>query len=638
MDLLLKFRSLLKSVPDEVKSALFCTLLVLGLGILVFDGKTHPIVDDNTRALTQFGWVLVAAAAIAGCAGFLAVRFQQSARIVELEQRVEQPPLSTVTMDDYARLLQEWNDSGEGELLLYNIELQSFSTSERMRRVWGHISSWTNMKRVVLLLPPDKVHRWELYCQREEAAFFLEQHRERFVVGTLPATGDRAVPAAAAFALYRFARTGTNGSSLHPKALFFVLSEPFSQRAAPTVPGDVSWWDYHHILLVRGLDSLRSEAMTLCKPFLSEDRLRDVSRVLAETAPLEPLSPEALLRRLDAPAAATVELLARFRARRLKRVDPESAPPGHEGSFSLTYDNLDRIEGRFRRRAVADAGESPSIVCVGGFSEQASHASLLPVERRLADLPADLYSYTVSGPHRHATISGYASDMEATLGWVRRQAGGLERAVLVARSLNALASLHLDGAGGAASSRPGALVLIAPVFDLPHLVTEYQRECGNPSGGVEAMWRGVNGLRYMDWVSGTGDLLRFYGHELSPALYCDIIRRQPAEFSAEGSAARIVALAQEIPIWILTSPQDTLAGSDRALAIIEASRKAAQIPADRIRIIPIPTDHRPHPHDRAVDHDRRIEQRNMEFSAMRRAVEEALAVVSAAPRQHRVEG
>ena len=80
-------------------------------------------------------------------------------KITDLEGQLESPPISIISKRDYAQLIKNWNDAGEGHLLLFNIEMQSFQTDEDIHRTWGNIGDLAKMKQVVLLLPEHKVRR-----------------------------------------------------------------------------------------------------------------------------------------------------------------------------------------------------------------------------------------------------------------------------------------------------------------------------------------------------------------------------------------------------------------------------------------------------------------------------------------------
>ena len=173
-----------------------------------------------------------------------------SKQVKELEDRLAHPKIDAVTKHGYGAVLKEWNDSGPGNVLLYNIELQSF-TKEDIERTWGGLARLENIGRVVLLLPEKKIRRWERVVYRERNGFFDEAKPNRtFDACQVASRGqdDPSQPRGIAFALYRFGDDPSQGG-LHDKAVVFVLSEPFSTQMEPLIQGvDVNWWDYHHVL------------------------------------------------------------------------------------------------------------------------------------------------------------------------------------------------------------------------------------------------------------------------------------------------------------------------------------------------------------------------------------------------------
>ena len=208
----------------------------------------------------------------------------------ELRNRLDNPSVSIVSKRDYGQLIQKWNDSGEGYVLLYNIELQSFQTDDDIRRTWGKIGELSNIKKVVLLLPESKIQRWENVVRIQENKFFASPENRKFLVcefNSEEVHTDITDSPSIGFAMYRRGDDVSSGP-LHDDALVFVMSGPFSKFREATIPEDSDWWDYHHIIKFYTDQGVVSNLDQTWRQCYDKDRARDVDRVVKDVRTARP--------------------------------------------------------------------------------------------------------------------------------------------------------------------------------------------------------------------------------------------------------------------------------------------------------------------------------------------------------------
>jgi len=505
-----------------------------------------------------------------------------------------------IDKNEYAKILKNWNDAGAGHVLLYNIEMQSFANPDKIKDTWGGLARLTGINSVVLLLPDHKIKRWESVVVREETRFFADEANRKFDVcaissGAAGHHGD--APTGVAFALYRFGSDPGNGR-LHDTAVVFVLSKPFSELRPAMVPGDSEWWDYHHILEFSGDENVIKTAENIWNRNYLHERTRPIARVLADAKPLEPIKPGVLFERLGVSKPRCDELLQHFSERSIAARTPKRIPLDEpDGDFTLTYDNLETIEGHYSGVDVESKQPKPALVWIGGFTER--RATKLPelFERVLKRESVVQFYYQVSPPIECVTLTRYMQDMREVLSYINAQhkAVAPDQIVLIARSINGLLAA-LVGAEEKCLDALAGVILIAPVFDVIEMMDNYRAATGQPDVRVEHCWRSSPGYTGDKWENRSPEYrwLEFFGHDVSLSIMGDIIQHEPETFSLSAFKRSVGTISQRRPIYILSHPDDPITGSKRALETLKhAASGTGLIRQENYRSLKIDSSHLP---------------------------------------------
>jgi len=488
----------------------------------------------------------------------------------EVSEKLAAPPISVIHKRDYAQLIKKWNDSGEGHLLLFNIEMQSFQTDLDIQRTWGTIADLTNIKNVVLLLPERKVQRWERVVRMQASRFFEERKYRKFLVCGFDTEQVRDVASShtIGFALYRYGDNPGNGR-LHGTALVFVMSGPFSQLREPRIPEDDPWWDYQHIIKFDNDHVVVTNMEQAWRQCFDETRTRDVSRVIEDTRPLQPIKPSVLFDKLGVTPLRKLELMDNFTDRRQVRAEPAMIPSGDKdrSPFTINYNNNESIQGHYRG---AEELPKQALVWVGSFTERQGTKLPALFERTLKNESVVQFYYAVSPPIEFITPTRYRQDMREVLHYVQRQrAVEPNKTVLIARSVNGLLAALVASEPEFLQQLSG-LILVAPVFDLIKMIDNYRatREEKKKHVRVEKCWRATPGYTADKWEDPENGWLEFFGHHISLTLFADIIQHDPEEFSIQALKRAIGIVSQQCPVFILSNSDDPVTGSREALKIL----------------------------------------------------------------------
>ncbi|MFQ5685111.1 MAG: hypothetical protein ACE5GV_00475 [Candidatus Scalindua sp.] len=520
-----------------------------------------------------------------------------------LKEKLENPPIAVVTKRQYGQILKEWNDAGKGNVLLYNIELQSFSPTE-ITKTWSGISHLENIHEVVLLLPDLKVRRWERTVLSQENKFFEKSKGTRkFSVCEVPKSKlneeDDRKPTNIAFGLYRFGDDASQGS-IHKKVVVFVLSQPFCLLKEPLVEEvDVAWWDYHHVLRFSSDDAIITSLLNIWTQNLDTTRLRNVDRVIEDCMPLKPIAPGKLFEKLSVSSSRQTELLAHFNEREVIAYNPDPISQNDESrDFVIIYDNKEKIEGDYHSYNGNVNGNRQGLVWVGGFTEKENTKLPRLFERVLKNENTVQFFYKVSPSPEYITLSRYQQDMEEVLKYANSQSDIVQqnKLILIARSINAFIAAMVaskDEFIGIFSS----VILVAPVFDVIEMIDKYRDKSTKQGVGVavEKCWRckpGYNvGSRWEDEEYGW---LEFFKQNVSLTLLADIIKHEKETFTMAAFKKAIGAISQKCPICILSHPDDPITGSRKALKMLnDAASGTGYIRTDNFKYIEINSKHLP---------------------------------------------
>ena len=515
-----------------------------------------------------------------------------------------------ISKADYPRILLEWNESGPGQVLLFNIELQSFENAEQIESTWGGIAKLQNIQNVILVLPKSKVRRWEKVVLREfqSGRFFENPANRKFLVCESPENifalqkdvGTVQEAPRFGLALYRLG-TGQGEWHWHDDVLIFMLCEPFSKLRKPFVAGDQPWWDYKRILLTQPNVIVDNPVVTL-KQAVDGEYLRDVERVREDVKPLEPTAPETFLTRLNVGESRKRELLERLVDRKPVR---EAARPARvprdraEDTFRIPYDNGDRIEGRFAGVSKDEGERREGIVWVGGFTEK-KRTELEELFRFALRREAVVqFYYQVSGPCEDVNLSYFQQDMREVLTYVNEQEDIVRRnkIILIARSINAFV-------GALVASEPEYLrmlksvILVSPVFDVIEMMDGYRSLRKKPEVRIENALRYRphfdDGDRWDNRVDTNDNWLEFFGHNLSLTVLADIARHRRDHYSFRAFKRAIGEISQEVPVYLLANQDDPVTKSERAIrSLQDAASGGGYIDRKNFSYIPIDSHHLP---------------------------------------------
>jgi hypothetical protein len=524
---------------------------------------------------------------------------QFSAIIEDLRQKVENPRLRVITKAEYAQLLERWNASGEGRLLIFNIEMQSFETSEQMQATWGKLAEWTNIKEVILLLPHEKMRRWAEIVRREEDRFFAKKENRRFHVCEIPSTPkdtNGVVPTGIGFALYKKSLKDHRQDSLDDTALVFILSQPFSQLQPSFVSGDAAYWNYHHILAFNGDKEVITNCHYIWEQCIREAQKLDVAHVLILNRPLEEIPPRQLFQELAVDNRRQHELLLHFEPRQVRAYSPQRIFEGQgAGAFSVSYENGEFVEGHYSGIGANGSERKRAIVWIGGFTEKAGTKLSSLFEQKLKKESVAQFFYQVSPPVEYITVSRYQQDMQEVLGYVGRQGHVIQnnQIVLIARCINGLVATRVASQPGFQGMLAG-VILVAPIFDLVECLNNYRKHRGQEDVTVEKCWRRVPNYHGRLWEDPKRRWLEYFDYDLSLTLFADVIRHRYDEFSLDAFVNSVGEISKHCPVYVLTNPDDPITGSARAIqALKDAAGGGGLIKAENFNYIPITSVHLP---------------------------------------------
>lgn len=591
-----KIVDLLDRKTGRVTDPLLVTCIILFLGVIGVIGWVVTKLEFNTGSSIGSSIAILAALVVFVVALVVVVLYLlriyrdkgESAEAHELQRRILELENNEASLreelsraarvidrNEYAQILQEWNAVGPGHVLLYNIEMQSFANPDLIAKTWGGLARLENIQSVVLLLPPKKVERWQNVVVREEMRFLKDKSNHKFQVCAIDAgDGSREIdaPRGVAFALYRLGPTAGDGK-IHQKAVVFVLSKPFSELRPAMVPGDDEWWDYHHILAFDGDETVIKSAEFIWRRNFVQERTRTVERVLADAKPLVPIEPEELFDGLGVEESRRTELMQQLTARKMVSPSPKRIPMDEPtGEFTLSYDNLETVQGHYSGIDIDSREPKQSLVWVGGFSERRSTKLAELFERTLKKEAVVQYYYEVSPVIEFVTMTRYMEDMREVLRYVNGQhkVTVTDQIVLIARSINGFLAA-LVAAEDEFLDMLSGVILVAPVFDIIEMMDNYRAARGQADVRVENCWRCSPGYTAHAWEDPQRGWLEFFEHQVSLALPADIIRNAPDTFTLDAFKRGIGIISQRCPVYILSSKEDPITGSGRAFEVLKSA-------------------------------------------------------------------
>jgi 2-polyprenyl-3-methyl-5-hydroxy-6-metoxy-1,4-benzoquinol methylase len=209
---------------------------------------------------------------------------------------------------DFRVLSANWTAREQpGCVLLFNPELDTFTSESELRDTWGELIASSGVHRVVIALPPTKMRRMIRQINEFSEEFKNLEGTQKFEVTDFPDELGCPLPAVS-FAAFREGEDFTSGK-LDETSVLFVLSDPFSKRARTTAYD--SFWK-HEVMLVCDKSPGSPSLGGLIKRYFSDDRTSKLMDLMDLEGPVHPSGSELLLPGdMDQPAALSHRLRVR---------------------------------------------------------------------------------------------------------------------------------------------------------------------------------------------------------------------------------------------------------------------------------------------------------------------------------------
>lgn len=160
---------------------------------------------------------------------------------LEIKERKENA-IRVIHPDQYVSIIKGLAEKhGPGDLLLFNVELNSFLKRDLLCSVWTEVVKIPEIRSVRLALPPRKFERWVNIVAHENPDFFQKPEIARKFIACKYAPDNRRGEDAIAFVLYNSA----DHPGVHDWGALFLLNHPFLTEDL----------EYRHILEYIGNES-----------------------------------------------------------------------------------------------------------------------------------------------------------------------------------------------------------------------------------------------------------------------------------------------------------------------------------------------------------------------------------------------
>lgn len=507
----------------------------------------------------------------------------------------------------YLQILSQLTEKhGRGNLLLFNVELNSFVDNDMFGSLWRRLAELPELERVKLALPPTKFERWETLVTGDRADFFGDpRNGAKFVACRYEEDRDHGRDRIA-FALYETSPTGR----LADWAAVFFINRPFAVRR----PGGI--YDYLHILEYNG----RHDQVALCHMLWT----KVYSSNEAEPATLILKTDFRLKGHTDLEELIREHACNKRRADDLRRivggrrvVEPvamhpapqelcERRPP-EDGRyrFRLTYahegpvrpDEAETIGGWVVGiPRDGDSAPRPCLIWATGFGDgnEPDLARLLSRMIRSEELGIAETFYAKSGPIEETTCSRLSEDLKSVLDYV-------DDIPRIDRKRICIVGISICGflAARLAQQEPsvGGLILVAPPFDVVEMLDNLRRyryeevgRDGQPPA-FEDFLKAKNNQRLADWDEDP-DWCTYFNQHVRGSHLADIAVQGPGEFRREAffQALREITTGGR-PVALVYGADDPVVSPAINITELETELEAGHIRREFMELREIPVCH-----------------------------------------------
>jgi pimeloyl-ACP methyl ester carboxylesterase len=550
--------------------------------------------------------------------------------------------------EEYSSIVRDLTKKqGPGHLLLFNIELNTFSDPSQLSDLWGPLTLIPELKSVRLALPPAKFKRWEKIVTGVGEKFFQDGLRsEKFVACQYDPerlSGEDRI----AFALYE----PLNSSKSEDWATIFLLNRPFVVTRGDAV------FDYLHILEYFGTHDVIVKCRDLWEK-VYDDNWAETASEIQEFARerLTPPTLDALIKKHHCDRERENLLRRVVGARRIVDETEQARNPcpskisssepleDRQHKFTLTYryapphwPEVDRITGTCTGISPnANEKSLPCIIWATGFGDgdRPRLAQRLSEHMKLEKGKIVEVYFTKSGIVEETTCSRFQEDIAAVLDYVCHiPAIDPNRVYLVGISLSG----YLATKVAAVDDRVKGLVLVAPPIDVVEML-DTMRRLRLPTNVripcFDDFLKARNNLRIADW-----DRHPEYCNYFSKVVRCchlvDIAVKGREDF---GRAQFISALRQITrggepgtgngrPVAIVYGENDPIVGPSDNIRALRTELDTGQIPKKKLHLVRTSVTHFM-PTDQQCDYPMNIPQHTRWVKDLAEAINAALGLVA----------
>ncbi len=534
------------------------------------------------------------------CFVIYAIRTRRSTRKLDQElQALKSAASTSIRMIDPRRYLGILKNLatrfGKGELLLFNIELNTFYDNDKFDAVWEKLGSIPDIQYVKLALPPRKFAKWQRIVTGVRAGFFGDPvNGGRFVACRFEVQPGQ-VDDRIGFALYKSYAAPTS----HSWGALFLLNRPFVKQ------GQDGTFDYLHILEYEGAHETLGAWRGLWDSAFSDSWSESATSIRLFHEQLNvPVPLERLLREHQCDQgwerAETVRRVVGC-ARSVDDADKTPAPRQLTGTMqdadgtaaaTLKYHRTPSISGpderlhiRFRGLSrSADAEPLPCIIWVPGFGD--SH------QPELAQVLSDRLSSTGRLVEVFIRRSGEEAVKETTCSRVtediREVLNYASEVPVIDRDRIGIIGISLSGFCAAQLARVDhrikSLVMVCPPFDVIDMLDSFRRhrfpERGARVPTFDDFLKARPELRMSDWDLNE-EYCSYFNHTVSVCHMVDIATKGIVNFRRDaflGALAEITHTGRKVGLvygendCIVRAPEN-IPHLERALASGQIQRE-----------------------------------------------------------------
>ena|GEM_PF-4796345 len=373
---------------------------------------------------------------------------------------------------------------GEGHLLLFNIELNTFVNKTRREQIWAQVGEIEEIRSVRLALPPDKFARWYKIVTGIGHAFFSQPGIQDKFSACEYQLDDVGGEDHIAFALYETVTSREH----HDWGALFLINRPFIRCF------EKGTHDYLHILEYNGEQRVLDLCVGLWINTFNPDWAESAKSIQQFAArKLHPMPLEELIREHDCDPERVDTMKRLVGARRfVPHANREPAPAkltqaGTKRSdrleFKLTYDYDPHIAAPAELlkgvcKGLDEQGRAnpkPCIVWSSGFGDAGEPKLARIVRRELRNRRPDLAEvfFKKSGEIEESTCTRTYEDINAVVDYVADIPGvDRNRICVIGISLSGYLAAKL----AAKNLHIGSVLMVLPPFDVVEMLDRFRAQ------------------------------------------------------------------------------------------------------------------------------------------------------------------